>query len=357
MDIRTLIAEMNTNGAFTTIARTPLAQFGVPARQYLGATLLPEREVPENAYREEAVRYRTIIANDGTRYSATQKKKGELVGSVLVELGNSDIKRELTAREYDALLSMAVGNNSMEATARIIRWSDTVLNRALLEKNELQRWQAIVGASVTRQGDNNYTETVIYSNPTGHRFNAASIWSNDANDPFVDIFNAADLLRAKGFTVNRIITSSNVVAILAKNAKVRAAVGQITYGPNGSIGRAFTQSINNVLGANNLPPIEQYDLQYRTSTGSGYFLARNVFVLVATTGRDENIDLGDSQKLLPDTVGYLAVGRPAGQANPGRVIRVEAFDNKPPRLEGEAWQTSLPVITEPESHVVIGAIS
>ena len=79
--------------------------------------------------------------------------------------------------------------------------------------------------------------------------------------------------------------------------------------------------------------------------------------MLATTGRDATLDLGDSEQLLTDTLGYTAIGRAAGQAQPGRVVRMEAFDNKPPRIEGEAWQTSLPVITEPEAIGVIAAIS
>jgi hypothetical protein len=56
-------------------------------------------------------------------------------------------------------------------------------------------------------------------------------------------------------------------------------------------------------------------------------------------------------------LGYTAIGRGAGQASNGRVIRAEAFDNKPPRIEAEGWQTALPVITEPEALAVISSIS
>lgn len=362
MDIKTLIANANRDGYYRTIARNPLAQFGRGTRRYLGATLLPERDVPENAYREEAIRYRTIIANDGTRYSATQKKGGELMGSFLVELGNSDIKREINAREYDALVALLGSNATMEAVAQTIRWSDTVLNAALVEKNEKTIWEAIVSASVARAGDNSYVETVSYSNPSGHRFNASGTWSSNSFDPFTDIMTAADLLASKGYTVNRIFTGRPVVSIMANNTKVQARTGlPVVNVGAGSISvaqsRATIQAINEALGRESLPAIEQYDLQYRTSTGTGYFLARNVFVLVATTGQDQAIDLGDSERLLENTLGYLAVGRPAGQSSPGRVIRVESFDNKPPRIEGEAWQTSLPVILEPEAIAVIGAIA
>jgi hypothetical protein len=86
-------------------------------------------------------------------------------------------------------------------------------------------------------------------------------------------------------------------------------------------------------------------------------------VLVATTGRDESIDLGDfdpsvaSPELVADTIGYVGVGRAAGQSAPGRHVVVNAYENKPPRIEGEAWQTSFPVITEPEAIYIIKSIA
>lgn len=361
MDLKTLVTNASRDGYFSTIARATAAQFGPPSRQYLGASLLPERQVPENAYREESIRYRTIIANDGTRYSATQKKKGELTGSFLVELGNSDIKREITAREYDALVALLGRNSGMDAVRSLINWSDVVLNRALLEKNEKMRWEAIVSASVSRQGDNGYVETVSYSNPSGHRFNATGTWSSNSFDPFTDISTAADLLASKGYTVNRIIAPRPVVTILSNNQKVQARVGLPVVNVGGTIAvsqaRADVAAINGALQRDGLPAIEEYNLQYRTSTGSGYFLARNVFVLVATTGQDQALDFGDQERLLENTLGYTAIGRAAGQPAPGRVIQVESFSNKPPRIEGEAWQTSLPVVLEPEAIAVIGAIA
>lgn len=360
-DLATLLAEMETQGHFVNISRNPLAQFGQPARRYLGAEVLPEETVTENAYREEAIRYRTIVGNDGTRYSPVQMKGGELLGEFLVELGESDIGRELTAREYDALIRALNSNSDMQAIERLLGWSDTVLNQALIEHNERQRWQAIVAALVQRRGDNGYEEDVAYSNPANHRVNAAGTWSNDAFDPFDDIMGMAQLLASKGFSVSRIFAGLPVITILGNNAKVQARVGLPVINATGTIvvaaQRASIAAVNGALAMNGLPPIEQYDLQFTTQTGTDFFLARNVFVMVCTTGRDANIDLGDNQRLLTNTLGYMAIGRPAGQADSGRVIRVESFTNKPPRISGEAWQTALPVITEPEAIGVIGAIA
>lgn len=360
-ELRALLADLERDGHFVNIAQNPLAQFGTPARTYLGASLLPERTVPNNAYREQGIKYRTVVANDGTRYSPVQKKKGELMGSFLVELGDADIGRELSAAEYDMLIEVLGQSSDMQAMLRILDWTDVTLVRALIEHNERQRWQAIVASVVQRRGDNGYLEDVLYSNPAGHRSNALGQWSLDTYDPMDDIIAKADMLQGKGFKVSRIVTSTPVMSILSGNAKMQARVGSTVVNLGGQLSiasqRADLQALSRIFNANGLPTPETYDLQYRTQTGSGFFLDRNVFVMVCTTGADVELDLGDQERLLVDTLGYMAIGRAAGQSRPGRVLRTEAFDNKPPRIEGECWETQLPVITEPEAIGVIGAIS
>ena len=365
MDILSTLHDMATSGDFVAISRNPLAQFGRNRRQYLGATLLPERMVMENAFREESIRYRTVIANAGTRYSPVQKKGANLVGAFEVILAESDIGSEFSGRDYDALLRILAqaggGTPSMEAVAQITRWLDSTVNLPLVEVLELWRWQAIVSAAVTLTGSNGYNETVSYSNPTNHRAAQTANWSTDSTDVFEDIHTMADLLASKGYTVNRMITSRTVLAKMAGNDTVKSRVGVAVVNASGQIaaaaGRATMEAINGALNADGLPPIELYDLQYRTSTSTGYFLPRDVFVLVGTTGRDEAVDLGDSEVMVNDTLGYTAVGRAVGQSMPGRHIMATPKDNKPPRIEGEGWQTALPVITEPEAIAVINSIA
>jgi hypothetical protein len=360
-DLNSLINGMMSDGTVARIARRPLAQFGPPARRYLGAEILPERLVEQNEYQEDQIKYRTVIANSGTRYSPTQKKGADLVGSFLVVLGESDIARAMDGRQYDTLLKVLGQNLTMDGVARVTRWLDTTVNRALLEYNEKQRWDAIVGASVVRVGDNAYSETVTYSNPANHRAAAGGTWSSDAYDPFTDILAQADLLASKGYTVNRIFAGRTIVSILAGNDKVKARTGLPVVNVGGTIAvsqaRGDIDGINRALARDGLPPIEQYDLQYRTQTGTGYFLPRDAFVMVATTGQDETLDLGDTQQTVSNALGYVAVGRPAGQSAPGRAIRMEGKSDKPPRIEAEGWQTSLPVITEPEAVAVIHTIA
>ncbi|MBW4648919.1 MAG: major capsid protein [Kastovskya adunca ATA6-11-RM4] len=362
MDLLTLVSQMQEEGKFAQIARNPLAQFQAPRRRYIGAEILPERPVEENMFREDEVKFRTVVANDGTRYSPTQKKDGDLIGFVDVDLGNSDIARDLNGRQYDALIKLLGRGSSMEAMAQVANWADVVLNRALGEKSEKERWEAIVNAQVVRQGDNSYQEIVNFSNPAGHRVTAVTPWSDDTYDPFVDIFSMVDLLYAKGYMVSRIVSGRKVTSIMGNNDKVRTRTSRVQVSPTGQIqgvpGRAEKASIDAIFGADGLPPIELYDLQYRTQNGSIRFLPDDCMVFICSTGRDENLDLGDGQILpIQDTLGYYAIGRAVGQTGPGRVINVVSKTDKPPRLEGEAYQTSFPVVLEPEAIAVIKGIS
>lgn len=366
MNIRQLVERMIQDASFTQIVNNPVSQFGTVAAPLLGAEILPERNVPENAYVEEAIRYRSVIANDGTRYSPVQIKEGIMTGVMQVVLGNSDIGSQFTGAQYDALIRILRAFNgnttpTMEQVSGLINWVDTTLSMPLRMKNELQRWQAIVDAQIVRAGDGGYRETVNYPNPAGHRGTAGGTWSNDAYDPWVEIMAKAEFLRSLGYTVNRIFCGTPVESKLANNAKIRARGGVVSI-ISGTVvglpGRLSRESLNNLLRQEGLPAIEIYDGQYRTQTGSGYYLSRTAFVLVATTGRDETVLGVDNVPLIQEnTLGYTAIGRAAGQSEPGRAIDVEAFTNKPPRLNGEAWQTSLPVILEPDAIVVIEDIA
>lgn len=350
---------MTRDGYFTRIGRDPRAQFGTALRSYLGATVLPERQVPQNAYREQAIRYRTVLAADGSRYSPAQRRRtGQLVGSMLVELGNQDIANEFTAQDYDDLIVLLESNQSMSAMASLINWTDVVINRALVELLEKQRWEAIVNAQIVRQGDNGYRETVTYPNPAGQRVTAGGTWSNDAYDPFDDLAGRLDFFYAQGYGVSRIIASRRVMTILAGNQKMAQRAANVRVLSTSDVfGRLTESQINQYLSSEGLPTIETYDLQWRSETATGRFLPNDVMVFVSTTGKDQTIDWGDNTRFLTDTLGYTAIGRAVGQTSPGRVLKLYPYDNKPPRIETEGWQTSLPVLTEPEAISVISGIN
>jgi hypothetical protein len=352
---------MIADGSFETISRNPLAQFGSGARVYLGASVLPERNVPENAYRETNIRYRTVIANDGTRYSPAQRIGGSAgVGEMLVELGYSDIAAEFTGRDYDILQNL-VRTDDATARLRISQWIDTAVVRALLEADEKKRWEAIVNAEVTRAGQNGYTETIAYPDPAGHRAVAGGDWTSDVYDPFDDILAMVNLLDSKGYRCTRIITSNAVVNKMAGNAKVQQRSGSLQVSASGTIevlsGFGTRNAVANSMNASGLPVIETYDLTYQTEDGTRTkFLPADAMVFLSETGQEESVVFEQGTKVVGDVLGYTAIGRAAGQADSGRRLFVQQFEDKPPRVEAQAWQASLPVITEPEAMAVITGI-
>jgi hypothetical protein len=390
MDVGALVQSLVQNDAFARLINDPLAQFGPVDQPFLGADIMPERVVLENEYTEEGIRYRSPVANHGTRYSPVQIKEGMIVGSMRVTLGNSDIGAELTGQQYDHIIRLlqraygvpglpaasggGVSIPSMQAIAAMLRWTDLGLVRPLHARNEVDRWAAIVDAQVVMSGDNGFIETVTYPNPAGHRVNAGGTWSSNSYDPWPDIIAQAEFMRSKGYTIGRMIVPSQVLTILVNNQLMRQRAGYISVVSGivtGLAGRLTREDLNSLAERDSLPPFELYDQQYFTQnagatsvTSLGYtltgnwFLKRNVMVMLARTGRDEEIDRGDLEPVVrQDTLGYVGVGRPAGQSTAGMVVEVEAKRGKPPRIEGQAWQTSLPVITEPEAICVIKNIA
>lgn len=371
-----LIQSMVESGAFSQLINDPLAQFGPPNDQFLFASLLPERQVPVNDYTEEGIRYRSVIANAGTRYSKPQKKGGAITGAFRVSLGNSDIAADLTGQDYDSLIraqerftgtqgtaGAIAARPSMAVMAQTIQWFDNSVTAPLLSHNELQRSQALVNAQIVLKGDDNYTETINLPNPTGARVAAGGTWSNDAYDPWPDIIARVNYLRKKGYKISRIITSTDVLTILQNNAKVKARAGVVSIVSGvvtGLPGSLSVEQLNALAAKDGIPPFESYDRVYFTSTSYGYYLARDVMLFVSLTGRDERIERGDLEPVVkPNVLGYTAIGRAAGQNAPGRVLPAPIVieNQKPPRVEAQGWQTSLAVVTDPEAVSVINTIS
>lgn len=361
-ELKSLINRMLEDGSFDTITRNPLAQFGSEARRYVGATFLPERAVPSNMFREANIRYRPVLAKDGTAYSPAQiVGRSATVGEMLVELSYSDIAQQLKGEEYDRLQEMVRMGGEAEAEAEVRLFLDNMI-RGLVELDELRIWQALINAQVTGVGQNGRNWTVDYPNPANHRANAGGAWSNDAYDPFDDIVAMVDLLDSKGYRVSRIITSSRVVNLMASNPKVQQRSGVLQISESGTLAMSgafgIRSAANNSMTNSGLPIIETYDLSTEAEDGTiTKFIPDDVMVFVSQTGRNATVTLETGTQVVPDTLGYLAVGRAAGQAQPGRVSFVEPFFDKPPRLEAQAWQATMPVITEPEAIAVIKSIA
>lgn len=372
-DIADLLNELRADGTLYRIAMDPRAQFGTQTRRLIGAELLPERLVDQNAYTEEQIRFRTVVANAGTRYSPAQRKGGALVGSFQVMLAESDIASEFSSRDYDTIVRLLQGIGSImgnltgaapgiTAAAMMVNFMETTVRDALVELLEVWRWQAMVDGVVKLRGDNEYSEDVAYPRYPDLHGAALHNWSDGTQDPFADLFARTLAMSNRGMTPGRLIMGRSAFNLFAGNLQVRARVGKAIIGAGGTlqgtIGRASLAEVNGQLEQDGLPPIELYDLQYRTTLGSQFFLRRDVAVLVAQTGRNETIDLGDGQfETVENTLGYTGVGRPAGAGNPGRTLYMESKLDKPPRVDCQGWQTALPVITEPEAVSTITGIA
>jgi hypothetical protein len=361
---------MIESGEFNRIMLNPASQFGRRRREYLGARFLPERLVPANKYTEGNIKYRTVVANDGSRYSPAQKKGNMIAGTMEVSLGDQDIAAEFTSEDYDNFIAVEklntpnpdTGNPEFLAMATLANWVENRINLPLIEKVEKMRWEAIVDAAVPLSGDNGYAEIVNLSNPSGHRFAAVEDWTDPADNPLDDIYALADVLDDKDYAVGVLIAGRPVIQTLLAHPKVVTAVTGFIGISGGTLEsgtrRVTLDALNAFLAKDDLPPLLSYNLKYRKEVGTEYFLKRNVMVGLALTGRNANIDLGDDEKLtLEDTLGYVGVGRPAGAGNPGRMTHAEYFGNKPPRAEFEGWQTSFPVIQDPEAVAVITSIT
>jgi hypothetical protein len=368
MEVAQLVIDLRERGAFDLIANNPLSQFGTPARPYLGAELLPEKPVKENHGVIRGMRWRPLMARASTRYQPVQKSRSMVLGAYNWMLGESDHGDDFTSEDYDAFLELVSEANfagdkpSMQAMALLINWFENSINRPLLERNEWDRWQAIVNATVTQHGNDNFVNTITYPNPSGTRVSAGGTWSNNSYDIFTDLTAAKNFMRAKGYTLKRIITGFDVVSIMQNNTLMKQRGGIISLISGSIIGQPGSLSdmqLATVLTQAGLPMVEQYDLQYYTEATTGYFLPRGTMVMVAATGRNKEIDRADLEPITVfDTLGYTGIGRSAGQNVPGKVLKPRVIDDeKPPRIEGRAWQTSAPVIEDPEAFFVISGIA
>jgi len=362
VDLGTFLERLIEQGRIDAVMTDEFAQFGISPRQYVGALLLPEELQEENTYRETEVSYRTVIANAGSRYSPAQIKDGGVIGGeMLVELGNSDISTQLRGDRYDDLVRYLNEDADM-GSQEIMDWVNSLVNMALVEFNEKKRWEALEDASVEIE-INGVTQTVTYPDPSGHRVAASLDWTNDANDPMVDILSMQAQLRDKGYILENIITSNSVMNTLRQNEQVARRAGAVVGQADNAvqIQNIDNEDVQDVFDANNLPTPQTYDLNYYDEAGNANrFMSEDVMVFTCRTGRETEVRLSSdptTRRILRETLGYTGIGIPAGQSEPGRTINMEHKTDKPPRIEADGWQTSLPVLTNPEAVGVINSIT
>lgn len=372
-EIRTLtelLVEIEESGDLTELMTNPAAQFGTPDNPYVGPRILAEQNRDENMYKENDVKYKTFIANAGSYYSPAQlNSAGQLTGSFNVELGKTDQADQITAQDYNNLMKLINRKASREAIMAALQWMNMHILKPHLDLNEKYRWDAVIDAEVIRTGSNGYSETVTYPDPSGHRVtipsgtvaNPAGWYETDNSyDPFEDIFEMVDLLSKKGYRVNRILTGGRkIMSVLGKNPTVRERTSRITVSTAGQIeamvGRATQAQINAYMNEEGIPAVEIYSKTYHTrESGEQLFIPDNKLVFLCSTGRTEPVDLGSRGVLeLENTLGYFAIGTPAGQFQPGRVVNTEERNLYPGGFYAEGIQMGLPVILHPEAIAVL----
>lgn len=361
-DIFTLHREIVEEGHLLTLARDPRISFGTANRRYIGAEILPDRPVTENQFTESDMRYFTSPANDATRYSEPQMKQVARAAGFDVKLGELDIAAQLTGRDFDNIRKVAM-NNPVAAKNQLIAWLNAGLNLSIVEKVEIQRWNAILDAIVQIVGTDGKLSSLILDNPVGHRLTipsgttaAPTGWYGN-QDPMDAIFAMKTFLSGKGYELRRVIGDSEVTNALVTNPTMQSRLGTLTIAGGSLTSRAglvSKQNLDAYLQSFGIPVIEEYNLTYRTQLSTGFFKKRGTLAFICATGRSETIDNGDSTlSVLENVSGYNAVGLAVGEDTPGRVIRTEARNLKPIGIYGQAFQTSVPVITEPESIGVI----
>lgn len=380
--------ERDSQGYFKRLALNPLSQFGAEDQPLLGARFLPEVLVPENSYTEDQIRYRTKPALDGTRYSPAQMQRGGmLIGTLKVDLGYTDTADEFTGNQHDGLVKLLNRGGDLDAIAQVIRWSDNSLVRPHVIKNELQRWQAIINASVVRTGVDGYTETVNYYTPAGHRpqvgggtVGAPAGWYSNSYDPYDDIFAGVQKLEDLGYQVTDMVCTGRLISTIRTNgevvkrtSKVIVNAGGQLQGSTGRVTMADLQMINTDEG---LPAFTKYNAGYETDTGFKRYLDsaagdRDYLILIGRSGLQWDMKTDYASRVdgvsgtydpealnvqdltINNTLGYYGVGRNVGQGTSGRTIYTQFQGKKPVGLYGESYQTGFPVIQEPQAIYVI----
>ena len=375
MNLAALIAYLLSSGSLGEVVNNPVAQFGTDAEPLIGARFLPEVTRTSNEYRERDIRFVTVVAPHASRFSPVQARDGQSVSSMLVTLGESDIGADFEGEHYDALLEYLQQLNdgampSMEQLVTLLNWVDVRVVRALKVRNEVDRWKAMVTGEVPIKGDGGYEDLVVYEKPAGHRVAAGGAWSNVNYAIYDDITTMVSLLRGKGYQIGAIVCGESVIQKMLRNKdlQTRAGGSRISINATGQLlGQPASLMTRAELGAifadDNLPPITEYNgLFRRPSTIGGwttdFYVPRDAMVFLGLTGREAFYrDANNVATVITDVLGYTGIGRPAGQTTPGARVVLQAFEDKPPRVNAQGWQTSLPVIQDPEAIAVITGIA
>lgn len=365
-DINTLLLQLQDKGAFDELANNPSLQFSADDQEFLFSQLLPERLVSQNEFKESGIRFKTYMANDSTRYSPPVKRGNAFLSSTVVSLADSDIAAELTMQAYESFIR-TLQASPMQAIANLLRFFETGVAMPLSILREKYRADIFDKGYIERKGANQFYELVKVPEIPGHRITVLD-WADPTTSILTELKSIKRMLANKGYRVNQMITTSEILEdYLVPNEEIKQyGLMVINSAPGAGLQQAISlptmseqQIVLSALAANSLPAPTIYDHGYDTlgqdNDDIGYkkFL-NNKIILVASTGREQDVALGDNQNLvLPNTLGYTAIGLATGQLQPGVRTKVENFDGKDARIEAYGWQTSFPVLQDPEAFVVI----
>lgn len=369
-DLGTIIANLRGDDEFNTAANDPRAQFVGPNNTpFLGAQLLPEEGQELNMYEEEDFALlQEVIASDVDANSPPVFKRGAERRNIFqVVLGDSGVALQMSGRDYDNIVRMLGRNAPMQRVADAVMDFNGNLINAGTTYNEVQRWDAILDALVTRRVGE-VDEPIAYPSATGQRVTIAAAWSDDTYDPFDDLFGTLDWGSDLGYeSLQRVITTRKVTNILMRNDFAVKRSGNVTQIGNDVYANAPDMArLQTYLASNGIPQMETYDRMYRDQDGRYRFIPDDCMILVFDTGRDneaaqEAAELS-GRPFLPDnfrgTIGYTGIGTTSGHADrgPGRFVTVRFVDEARPRVVGEMVQKSLPVFREPNAFRVFKGI-
>lgn len=373
-----LYEDLQEERYFERLQIDPQAQFGSEQQPLLGAQLLPERLVEENAYEETQVRYKVKPALDNNRYSPSQKQKsGHLIGSFRVDLGDTDTQKDLTGKDFDDLRKLLMRGGDRQALAQVLRWTDVELLQPHVIKNEIQRWQALLLGETTRKTANGVMEAISYYRPNDHIVTipggtqgSPQGWHLDSYDPFNDIEAGKEKLQGLGYGLVGMYASPYLGRVLRTNDQVVSRNGRNQHNSNSLVARVSDSTLSLLLEEEDYTGITLYNGGYESDTGFKRYMdveaGYDYLIMVGGTQREYDLasdyvgatgldisDFTDGAIVLPDTLGYYAVGKNAGQDSSGRTITTWMNDKKPIGMGGESYQAGLPVLTDPQAYYVI----
>jgi hypothetical protein len=360
-DIKSLLTYLAANGLLRNKQNNLLTQWGPKNRRMLSTIFLPPRLVDNNQDTIDDVRFRVVAAQDGTRHSPAQiVDGGEMFSKINYRLGHSDLARQITGPDYDAINKFLRGGNFEAAIGKVVGIFSTFIIQALVEHDELANWEAIQFNKISRRGNNAYYEYEDGPDLENHRVAAGGDWSDPDYDPYVnDIIPRARLLTSLGFDIGGIrpVTTQRVMELLADHP---ATLRRAYLGPAPVPGQTLEEvavptdqsDVARVFRKIGMQAPITHDLRIQTKTGEKRAFAEGHMTMIASTGRVErvnyNVDDPTQVKVVRDGLGFNGIGTPNNAQGPGRRNETRAETNrKDARIELEGWQATGPVIQEP----------